>query len=186
MIQSDTIHGIYGTEAAAPPKSQPMHLSMLPCDLKRHWGRCGITANFLATSTEIPSPAAASIISTVINEILENSVKYSAIDTKPIDVELSIRNNTVECEVKNWARLEDATIIDSYFKIIHDKDIEDLYFLQLEKTATDSNNASQIGLLGVMHDYPVTLGCRIQTTADPITPFQISVKAKIYLNEVTP
>ncbi|NBV83068.1 hypothetical protein EBR57_02975 [bacterium] len=162
----------------------PIRMSMLPGDLRQHWKRCGMTADFLGQSAASFQPRATTIISTVINELLENAIKYSATDEAPIDVALSVQNDTVHCEIKNWAKFEDANSMDSYFKAIETQDIDELYFLQLEKSATTTDHHSKMGLLGVIHDYPVTLGCQIRSTSDQLTPFQISINATINLSEV--
>jgi hypothetical protein len=184
MAPTETIVVGPSTVTHTSTQSPPIQLSIRPQDLRNQWRRCGLTANFLANTPFISAPTVVSVVSTVVNEILENAIKFSESDTTPIQIQVSFTPDSIECEVMNWAKIADANNLSSYFQTLKTANIEDLYFLQLEKSATTTSNESHIGLVGVLHDYPVSLGCEIQGNDDSNSPRKVSIKAKINLNEV--
>jgi hypothetical protein len=184
MTQTHLDNRVHGIMDSLPDSQFNLRLSLLPRDIQASWTRCGLTANFLAGSPAVTSKKLFNVMSTVMNEILENAVKYSANPMMPIEVVQRFKNGLIECEVSNWARREDAEAIDAYFKAILGRDPDELFYTQLEQLDSTNKNQSQIGLIGMVRDYKVKLGCRIHITSDAVTPYQITVKAIINVTEV--
>lgn len=157
-------------------------LSVVPKDIKKQWKRCGITANFLASSA-IGNTKSTTVVSTIVNEILENAIKYSENDSIPVKIELGASSDILKCKITNWTSNAQASVVENYFSHLKSQDIHDLYYTQLEHAALDASNASQIGLIGVLHDYLLGMNCKIDYPENNSDLSQISITAKINLNE---
>ena len=90
-------------------RKEEFEVKFIPLDLVAHWRRCGMTADFLAyflSYTFRDQDAALSLLSTVINELLENAVKFSVDKRRPVALALSHFGETVRIQTHNVCKDE--------------------------------------------------------------------------------
>jgi hypothetical protein len=90
---------------------QPVRLSFPVGHFQHHWDQCGVTANLMANSATELSPYMTSVVSTVLNEMIENAVKYADKPTALIELIQWVSESGIECEVINTARPDHANAV---------------------------------------------------------------------------
>ncbi|NBV41709.1 hypothetical protein EBR96_02940 [bacterium] len=177
--------GVYtSVELTGSPDFQ-LNMSFMPKDLMAHWKRCGMTADFLASSQWANwHPQVCNVVSTVLNELIENAVKYSAVDSKPIKLQFRVIGDLVDFEISNWAKEQIADGLGDQFRQLLSQDRDEMYLLHLEDAAKDGGDWSQMGLVSIVHDYEADLGCRILRTADTDAPCQVTIRVIINTQKV--
>lgn len=101
-------------------------------------------------------------VSYIANELLENAVKYSTTDQDcPITITLHLYDQALIFETRNIAPLETVIDYENFIKVLVDRDPMDLYMEQLEKSAledAEASEVSQVGLLTMINDYQARFG----------------------------
>jgi hypothetical protein len=144
-----------------------IHISLFPSDLVKHWSRCGLTADFAASffSFRFPdSKKARNSLSVIMNEIVENAVKFSNTPNANIAINLFNMTDLIVFEVENFTNQEQfesfrATARD----LLESSDIEERYFEVLSSKAANSMT-SGLGLLTIIHDFNARIGVRFTET----------------------
>ncbi len=96
-------------DAPSPPLSA-IEIEVAPIDLVTEWRRCGMIADFMAQYMEHGferRETARSVLSTVVNELVENAAKFSADKGSPARVSIRHHGEVVHAEVQNDASDED-------------------------------------------------------------------------------
>ncbi|NQY75322.1 MAG: hypothetical protein HRT90_11295 [Candidatus Margulisbacteria bacterium] len=136
----------------------------LPSDLVTFWKRCGLTADFMAEYQSFnfeDAEKATNILSSVVNELLENAVKFSTDKNEPLCLSMSYSGEHLDIIVKNIADSESAEIFKKYVQNIMTKDVERLFFDQLENISDKGPEESRLGLLTIVKDFGGQLGLNI-------------------------
>jgi len=94
-----------------------VNLELQPHQLLAQWKRCGMTADWLASylSCELAAEAraaATNVLSTVINELLENAVKFSSDAAASIRVAVERQGASVRIETWNRALEGRASLLE--------------------------------------------------------------------------
>lgn len=136
--------------------------------LRNQWLNNSLTANFLAEywSTFSRSPNALGchpsnyskeIVSYVVNEMLDNAVKYgcaSADDTTQVAIRLTLASEHLRVYVTNRSPAKSWKSLQEYIHVLLTEDHERLYFRQMEENAVSGKQSvSRLGLLSITHDY---------------------------------
>lgn len=132
-----------------------------PIDLS--WQHCGLTADFVSEFFEraceagIDANDARHSISYLINEILENAIKFR--HTGDVVIQGTLKSNSIEICIAN---VIDATTADLFQGLIAEllsRDPGELLLERIEQNASDISSASSgLGLLTLMSDYDARLG----------------------------
>ena len=94
-----------------------LSVTLIPLDLVTEWARCGQTADYLARFLAYDfekRELAASVLSTVVNELVENAVKFSSDKTLPAQIvvrqfgdriSITTSNNATAAQAESFRKL---------------------------------------------------------------------------------
>lgn len=156
---------------------------VVPLELMDHWQRCSMVSNFLASTHAVGfqnREKVSSLFSIIINELLENAVKFSRDRSKLIMLSLKQRKHDVCIEAINTTDETQATRLNAFIKRLETESPEDLYIHQLENIAViDNPQLSGMGLIMLLHDYNAHLGIRIVPRIDDSHCYDVSVSVAL-------
>ena len=133
-------------------------LTFLPLDFFDHWNRASLMANFVADYYlhNFPDTGDHNLISTVLNELIENAVKFSRNNSTAVEMTTRKRGSALLMRLKNC--IPDRRIA-PFLDVCHDLfnyDLDELYLRKLTENA-DNSYASGIGLILIKKDYSSAL-----------------------------
>ncbi len=164
---------IFGPYVAREPGSGEylqigFHPNLFP--LQERWRNNGLSADFLAgyVSTFFPGDEPGEngrqievkdAVSFIANELLENSMKYSAAVAHGIvTIEVFLETDAVSIYATNSVAREVIKPFQDYIGVLLTEDPNTLYLECLERNAEeDTDDASGLGFLTMLNDYEVTL-----------------------------
>lgn len=155
--------GSFTSTAGLRPISE-LFLKLSPLDLVAHWGRCGMSADFMASYLAYDFENAASaqnVISTVLNELVENIVKFSSDKRIAVTASVVHYGEFVCVTTENVTNAARSAALASTMEELVSQDLEDLFSAQVERTVSSNEAISKLGLLMLMKDYKAKLGVRI-------------------------
>ena len=135
-------------------------VSILPLDIFDFWERCGQFSDFIAEYFKYnftDRPGCKNLISTVINELVENSVKYSKNKSQPVDVTIRKRGDRLVITVTNSVPRHQKEKFASVCQELFERDLDELYVERVEAASRDSK-FSGLGLILLKKDYNAQLG----------------------------
>ena len=188
MAESHLVLGAFTEDTAATHLSDCQVLLDAE-DMSRNWRRCGLTADFLAryysyhfpyrekATDRISRETAENTISYILNELIENTAKYSDAANKDVEVQVSLQDKDIVFEVSNHVTAQRAEGFIRLARGLLEGNPEELYVAQLEKN-TDS---SGLGYLTMINDYGVSLGFKADDAGDGV--FQVTVQATMKWKE---
>jgi hypothetical protein len=140
-----------------------------PLDL--NWHHCSTTSDFLgdfyatqARKSDIDYNESRHSIGYLVNELLENAVKFRA--PGDIVLESSLEGNMFEVCVSNQLAEDTAERFQLLLAEITSRDPGELLIERIEQNAADpSSSGSGLGILTLMSDYGVRLGWKFQREA---------------------
>ncbi len=185
-MRLNSVYGIYQEKDNGKPALSELGLRFVPLDLIAHWRRCGITADFLAEFLAynfLNQKTAMSVVSTLLNELLENAVKFSADKHKRVNLTVCHYGDTITVETTNSADEKQAQHFDTLVQRLLSVDAETLFLNQIEHTAENDTDASGLGLISMKKDFNVEYGVKIvpDTGSDD---YVVSVKVRLKSEEV--
>lgn len=172
--------GIYNTddeESASLSKN-----FVLPLELMEDWRQCGVVSDFVArdqSNNYRDAHKSANVLSTITNELLENAVKFSYDKNKLVTLTLHSYKCALTIETVNSTRGENISALKTLISDLETKDIETLYFEQLEKTFEEGSDESGMGFLGLIKDFGLNIGFKIKKKLGHDNTYDIFVKVKI-------
>jgi hypothetical protein len=158
-------------------------------DMSHNWRRCGLTADFLAryysyyfpyrekATDRISRETAENTISYILNELIENTAKYSDARDKGVEVRLSLRESDILFQVSNHVTEERAEGFLRLARGLLEGNPEELYVTQLEK----NSDSSGLGYLTMINDYGVSLGFRVDRPGE--SALRVTVQATMKWKE---
>lgn len=189
--QSEFIYGLYETPVYDENTDADLSMNfVLPLEFMTKWARCGATSDYLAQyqSINIKQDQPTQIVmSSVINELMENAVKFSADKTKMITVSIQHYGYDVIIEAINITNQSGVNGIKRFIKKLESSSsYEDLFFEQLESSFKfdDAGLTSGIGILSILKDYSAKLGIRIEEISELNQTFRVYVQILIPTNTV--
>ncbi len=146
-----------------------LKLAFRPLDLMSKWQRCGLTADFVSQFETIGQShiRTKNVLSTIMNELLENAVKFSCDKTQFVDIHITADDTKIRIEVTNNADKQDTDTLKSFLKLFFSKDFDvDTFFMkQVEKGENVGyGEGSQLGFYTMTHNYQGHLSARIEKT----------------------
>ena len=188
MADGTTILGSW-SEANAGSVQSVAVLNLDAGDMSHNWRRCSLSADFLAryysyyfpyrekATDRISRDAAENTISYILNELIENTAKYSDAADTGVEVAVRLRESDVLFQVTNHVTAKRADEFTHLVSELLGSNPEEQYVEQLEKN-TDS---SGLGYLTMINDYGVSLGFMVKKDADDV--FTVSVQASMKWKE---
>jgi hypothetical protein len=188
MADGTTILGAWNETPAGSGQSMAV-IGLDAADLSRNWRRCSLSADFLAryysyyfpyrekATDRISRDTAENTISYILNELIENTAKYSDAADTGVEVTVHLRERDVLFQVSNQVTAKRAGEFTQLVAELLGGNAEELYVAQLEKN-TDS---SGLGYLTMINDYGVSLGFMVRRKTDDV--FTVSVQASMKWKE---
>ncbi|MFI5233205.1 MAG: DUF6272 family protein [Gemmatimonadales bacterium] len=163
-----TVHAVEEPAGSADrPAAQALNelsLSFVPLDLVTEWSRCSETADFLAQFLAHDygdRELAANVLSTVINELVENAAKFSSNKSAPARIVVSERSDGVTIVTTNVVAPAQAAAFGETITRLVSGDPEALFAAQLSHPP--ATGSAGIGLIMLRKDYGATIGARVRT-----------------------
>ncbi|MCR9141775.1 MAG: GHKL domain-containing protein [bacterium] len=155
-------------------------VSMLPIDIFDSWDRCGDIADFVATYFQYSfrSPNSKGIISTVVNELIENAVKYSRNKSSTIQLEVRKRQENLLLQISNLIPRNQRDHFVVICQDLFQRDLEELYVEKLTHAQQD-RTFSGIGLILLKKDYEARLGMDIVTDSKDLVRVDVTVELAV-------
>jgi hypothetical protein len=155
------------------PSSDFLTLNFTLSDEQRllRWSNYGLSADFLGDYFASFFPGTClegelisrrdevkSMVSFIANELLENAVKYGVhTQALPVTITLRLYEDTIVFEASNPTTDERVKNYRTFVQELLAGDATELYFRQLELTASSSGQ-SQMGVLTMINDYQARFG----------------------------
>ena len=169
MSPKGSILGVYNThsEVDTLPKAS---MQIRPLNLISNWQRCSLTANFLSTFQSPQSKnkkSVTSILSTIVNELLESAIKYSADKTRNINIGFSTKGSSLYFEITLTSDALDAFQFQKFYEKYLENEGSDTVILELlEEDSTSDKTSFTLGLLSLKQDYNAEIGIKITPEKD--------------------
>ena len=116
-------------------------------------------ANFIAEyyHHNFPGEGHNNLISTVLNEFIENAVKFSRNNSMPVELTTRKRGDSLLMRMKNYLPIHRREPFVEMCRELFTRDLDDLY---VERVQANSGNerTSGIGLILIRKDYSAALG----------------------------
>jgi len=154
---------------------------IVPLKLASEWHKCGLIANSLAQhqSEQFQNQELTqSILSTILNELIENAVKFSSDKKKLVTLSLRHFNTGLSIETHNTSCKKNIDYLKQYIQKLKTDTIESLYYDQIEYSAKYNPALSGLGLLSLVKNYQGELGIKIIPKTDP-NEFEVLVKIQV-------
>ncbi|NDD66852.1 hypothetical protein EBZ35_04275 [bacterium] len=132
-----------------------------PHQVKEEWVVCAQTVDGVIGSLPLVAKDSQVMMAYILNELIENAVKYSASDALPVRIQLTHRAQGFRTNITNWCTKYQGKRTLNWIRGIHATPIGEHYIKQLWRSAVSPTPQSKLGLLGICHDYPVQLNARL-------------------------
>ena len=156
----------FGHPEAALPAADSLHIRL--CDGIQHmeWPQAGLTADFLgvffadiAAAQGADSRSARHAIGYLVNELLENAIKFRVPGGDPVLVAGGVDEAGFAFEMHNEATVEVAAHFGTLLEELTSRDPGDLMIERIEANAENSSSGgSGLGILTLMNDYSAEKG----------------------------
>ncbi|HEX9240849.1 MAG TPA: ATP-binding protein, partial [Anaeromyxobacter sp.] len=134
-----------------------------PIDLVTEWRRCGIISDFAAAYLEwafARRSTARSVVSTVVNELVENAAKFSVDNRVHTDVTIRHYGEILHAEVRNEAAEGHVARLTEVLEDLARDGAEAVFRRRIE-------GRSGLGLALIARDYNATVGARVTPGCTP-------------------
>ena len=187
MTGKTTTFGDYVADERVGALISTIEIRILPKDFNTEWQRCGQTADYLASYLAHhfeDFEMAMNVLSTVLNELIENSVKFSASQHEWVSISASFSGKAVILEATNSATAEQLELFTAFVERLLSEDVEDLFLARIEDSDFGVESGSGLGLITIKKDYLSGIGVRFQQR--PISDlYDVSVQLHLDADLVT-
>lgn len=178
------------------PGTKPLSHSLLVVNSKemmRNWRTVSLSSDFFAkyysyyfpykekAKEWISRDAAENSISFVLNELIENTAKYSNTENQAVSIRVMLLKDDIVFSISNFVT---ASIAEAFVKLareILESNPEELYIMRLEKNTQAEEAGSGLGYLTLINDYGIALGFRFETVGPDVV--QVTVQARMKCKE---
>ena len=159
-------------------------------DLFRNWRRVSLSSDFVARYYSYFFPyrekargvmsrdSAENSISFVLNELVENTAKYSDAENKKVHIRIWLLESVLLFSVSNFITEKLCGSFLALAQEILSGNAEELYIKRLEKNTEESGGGSGLGYLTLINDYGITLGFKFEKTGDGIVRVTVQATMK--------
>jgi hypothetical protein len=147
------------------PPGKPLitiRIEVVPIDLVTEWRRCGLVADFAAGYLVWAferRAAARSVVSTVVNELVENAAKFSVDHRASTHVSLRHYGDVVHAEIRNEASDEHVARLREIVEALARDGAESVFRRQLEER-------KGLGIALLARDYGATVGATVSPACE--------------------
>ena len=155
-----------------------MTVAFYPLDIIVQWRRCGQTADYIANFLSYQfkeSGRSMIILSTIINELLENCVKFSYDKRMSSSFTAGFFGDVALLEATNNAARPQVEKFQAFIHRLIHEDLEELYIAQIEETGEQMLKSAGLGLITLKKDYVSSMGFSIQPIPDT-SLYEVSVQ----------
>jgi hypothetical protein len=147
-------------------------------ELLAYWSRCGLTAdwiaNYLASELDPKGRATArSVLSTVINELLENAVKFSVDPQGSIRIAARREGNSVRIETWNRASAGRVHLLESTLEALARSSADVLFSQRIAQGGAPG--APGVGIIIIRRDHGARIQTHVETHADATVHVHMTV-----------
>lgn len=138
-------------------------IRFVPLDVVSEWSRCGHTADYLARYLAYDfenRETAASVLSTAINELLENAAKFSTDKAEPAEVTVRQFGDHVTIATRNRATAGQGALFRDLTARLVNGDAEALFAERLAHPP--EVGGAGIGLIVLRKDYGASIDVRVE------------------------
>jgi hypothetical protein len=180
-------------ERPAEPVASETALGLSSTDMLQHWRRVSLSSDFLAryysfyfpyrekAKGRISREAAENSISFVLNELIENTAKYSNTPDTGVRVRVLLLERTILLEVSNSVTEALADEFLASMREVLAGNTEELYLRKLEANLEQARSDSGLGFLTLINDYQIALGFKFEKTGADVC--RITVQADMNCEE---
>jgi hypothetical protein len=146
-----------------------LELRFLPLDFVMEWDRCGLAADYFAAhmSHAFDSrEAVRALLSTVLNELIENAVKFSSDKSHTASVRMNNFGEVIAFETRNRTDARRADALQVLVRDLEAQSADELFLARIADPAGTAGSPSGLGLLVLKKDYGVRLAIEIEPAAD--------------------
>jgi hypothetical protein len=180
MPAQQEIFGSYKNDTG--PMDLKVSITIQPSDLNGYLKRCGMTADYGAAFMSISlnhEENARNTLSFILNELVENAVKFSNSKEEKIDVTLSHKGDEIIFSVKNIINYNQYLYLKKYIQDYIDTSDINARYMELLSSMSERTNLSRIGLLTILNNFNAQIGIQIHGPDERElyhTSIQIAVK----------
>lgn len=109
-------------------------------------------------STSLPADVV-DRVQLVVQELIENAVKYSNSTTSPVELAISAQQGTIDIRVKNLASPQQRDLLFAEIEALNTMTAEQAYSAAMLRAATLPAHASRLGLARIRHEGGFHLSC---------------------------
>jgi hypothetical protein len=186
--------GVFGEymEEVGKPLSQSL-LVVNSQEMMRNWRTVSLSSDFFAryysyyfpyrekAQERISRETAENIISFVLNELIENTAKYSNAEDQTVRIRVWLLEDDIIFSISNFVTHQLAESFAALAREILESNPEELYLKRLERNTQSEEGASGLGYLTLINDYGIALGFKFEPT-DP-DQVQVTVQARMKCKE---
>jgi hypothetical protein len=192
MTSKTEILGSFRERQAETPASEAA-LNLDSADMLQHWRRVSLSSDFLAkyysfyfpyrekAKGRISRETAENSISFVLNELIENTAKYSNAAETAVQVRVLLLERAILLEVSNSVSEAQAEEFMASMREVLSGNAEELYLAKLESNLLKPKGDSGLGFLTLINDYKIGLGFRFEKTGGDLC--RITVQADMSCEE---
>ena len=192
MRSTTEILGSFREKQAEEPASEAA-LELDCADLLQHWRRVSLSSDFLAkyysfyfpyrekAKGRISRETAENSISFVLNELIENTAKYSNTAETGVRARVLLLERAVLLEVSNSVSEALADEFQAGMREVLSGNTEELYISKLESNLQKAKSDSGLGFLTLINDYKIGLGFKFEKTGGEIC--RVTVQADMSCEE---
>ncbi len=161
-------------------------------EMSQNWRRVSLTADYLAKYYSYFFPykekalftmsrnEAENTLSFIINELIENTAKYSNTSKKSVGIKFTLEQHTIFLQISNYITADAAQEFTATCREIFENNTEELYIKKLEENAETGKGGSGLGYLTLINDYGISLGFKFEKIGEKIIKVttQASMKYK--------
>jgi hypothetical protein len=180
-MNAEQIYGSFASVGAEERPLRELRLSFAPLDFVAEWRRCSETADYFARFFAFDfeqRETAASVISTVINELVENVVKFSGDKNAPAELLVRQYGERMTIRTSNVAAPALAAAFGDVVNRIVAGEPEAMFVERV--THPPETGSAGIGLIMLRKDYAATIGARM--TPDAAYAGQLRVEVEVTLD----
>ena len=168
-------------------------MSLHSGDLTGNWKRCGLTSDFIAkyysfffpykekSENTLYREEAENTISFILNELVENTEKYSDVNGKEVEISETMDEELLIFEVSNQINQKDAQKFQKICAEILGDDPQELYIKKIEENLETGSSSSGLGYLTLINDYGISFSFSFEDWDNGLT--QAIVQAKLNYKE---
>jgi hypothetical protein len=186
------VFGEYVEEAAKKALSQSL-LVINSRELMRNWRTVSLSSDFFAkyysyyfpykekAKERINRDVAENSISFVLNELIENTAKYSNAEDQTVSIRIWLLEADIIFSLSNFVTAQLAESFAKLAREILESNPQELYLTRLERNTQGEESGSGLGYLTLINDYGIALGFKFEAAGPDLV--QVTVQARMKCKE---